>query len=149
RTLFRQIGFDPDKVRDLSDLHAIPLLDRDTIRARQPDLMADNVDRSQMLYFTTGGTMGKPLGLYNLRHSGGREWAFMHTMWKRVGFQPSDRRAVLMGWSVNNQRHWRYDPSERAFLFSNFHMTPDNVAEYARVMRARNIPYLHSYPSAA
>jgi phenylacetate-coenzyme A ligase PaaK-like adenylate-forming protein len=149
RDLFRQIGFDPASVRELSDLHAIPLLDRDTIRSRQADLIAENIDRRRMLYFTTGGTMGKPLGLYNLRHSGSREWAFIHTLWKRVGFQPGNRRAVLMGWSVHNKRHWRYDPAERAFLFSNFHMTPENVAEYASVMRKRKIPYLHAYPSAA
>jgi phenylacetate-CoA ligase len=28
-------------------------------------------------------------------------------------------------------------------------MTPENAAEYARVMRAQNLTYLHSYPSAA
>jgi len=38
--------------------------------------------------------------------------------------------------------------SERAIVFSNFHMTPDNVAEYARVMRENRLTALHSYPSA-
>jgi phenylacetate-CoA ligase len=149
RQLFHRIGFDPESFRTLSDLHALPLLDKDTIRARLHDLLADNISHREMLYFTTGGTMGKPLGLYNLKQSGGREKAFIYTQWKRIGFQQSDRRAVLMGWTVKSNRHWQYDASERAFLFSNFHMTPQNAAEYARVMRANNLPYLHSYPSAA
>jgi phenylacetate-CoA ligase len=55
---------------------------------------------------------------------------------------------MLRGWPVPNRRHWRYEASERGFVFSNFHMTPANVAEYARVMKARRLPYLHSYPSA-
>jgi phenylacetate-CoA ligase len=55
---------------------------------------------------------------------------------------------MLRGWTVRSRRHWTYDPSERAFVFSNFHMTPENVAEYARVMRREGLPYLHSYPSA-
>jgi len=55
---------------------------------------------------------------------------------------------MLRGWAVKNRRHWKYEASERAFVFSNFHMTPENVAEYARVMRRESLPYLHSYPSA-
>jgi phenylacetate-CoA ligase len=101
-----------------------------------------------MLYSTPGGTMGKPLGLYNLRHSGGREKAFIYTQWKRIGFSYTDRRAMLMGWPTGSKQHWRYDASERAFVFSNFHMTPENIARYARIMRDNNLPYLHSYPSA-
>src|SRR6266571_4255440 len=112
RQLFQQVGFDPGSFRTLSDLRALPLLDKDTIRARLQDLLADNISHRQMLYFTTGGTMGKPLGLYNLKHSGGRERAFIYTQWRRVGFQHGDRRAALMGWTVKSNRHWKYDVSE-------------------------------------
>ncbi|MFY9554665.1 MAG: phenylacetate--CoA ligase family protein, partial [Blastocatellia bacterium] len=148
RQLFRQVGFDPGRFRSLSDLRALPLLERDTISSRLTDFLADNISRRRMLYSTTGGTMGKPLGLYNLRHSGGREKAFIYTQWKRVGFNYTDRRAMLMGWPARSKRHWRYDASERAFVFSNFHMTAENIARYARIMRDKNLPYLHSYPSA-
>lgn len=148
RSSFREVGFDPENFRRLSDLRVLPLLDKDTIRSRPQDFLADNVSRSQMIYFTTGGTMGKPLGLYNLRHSGGRERAFICAQWARVGFNYHQRRAMLRGWAVKSKRHWKYDASERAFVFSNFHMTPENVADYARVMRDKNLPYLHSYPSA-
>jgi phenylacetate-CoA ligase len=148
RRLFRSLGFDPERFRSLSDLQALPLLDRDDIQSNLQDFLADNIKPSRMLYFTTGGTMGKPLGLYNLRGSGGRERAFIHAQWARVGFDYTRRRAMLRGWAVKNKRHWKYEASERAFVFSNFHMTPENVAEYARVMHREKLPYLHSYPSA-
>jgi len=148
RRLFHAVGFDPEKLRSLSDLTALPLLDRDAVQSNLQDFLADNIKPSRMLYFTTGGTMGKPLGLYNVRDSGGRERAFIHAQWARVGFHLMHRRAMLRGWAVKNKRHWKYEASERAFVFSNFHMTPENVAEYARVMRRESLPYLHSYPSA-
>jgi len=148
RRLFHKAGFDPDKFRSPSDLTSLPLLDRDTVQANLEDFLADNIKPSHMLYFTTGGTMGRPLGLYNVRHSGGRERAFIHAQWARVGFDHTHQRAMLRGWAVKDKRHWKYEPSERAFVFSNFHMTPENVAEYARVMRREKLPYLHSYPSA-
>jgi phenylacetate-CoA ligase len=148
RRLFRAIGFDPQGLRAISDLQNIPTLDKAAIRENFKDLIAENLRPHDMRYFTTGGTMGVPLGFYNMRHAGGRERAFMFTQWARVGFDYSERRAMLRGTSVKSARHWQYEASERAFVFSNFHMTPDNVAEYARVMKEKRLPYLHSYPSA-
>jgi phenylacetate-CoA ligase len=101
-----------------------------------------------MRYFTTGGTMGVPLGFYTMRHAGGRERAFMFAQWERVGFHYFERRAMLRGTPIKRARHWQYDPSERSYVFSNFHMTVQNVMEYARVMKEKRLPYLHSYPSA-
>ncbi|MEW6209913.1 MAG: phenylacetate--CoA ligase family protein [Acidobacteriota bacterium] len=148
RRLFRQTGFDPEQVRDLADIRALPLLDKETVRANTEDLLADNIKPRDRFYHTTGGTMGKPLGFYNLRHSGGRERAFIFMQWSRVGFTPDRLRAMLRGASVKNARHWRYEVSERAYVFSNFHMTAENAARYAQVMREKKIPFLHSYPSA-
>ncbi len=148
RNLFRQTGFDPERVRDLADIRALPLLDKETLRANRRELLAENIKPRDRRYYTTGGTMGKPLGFYNLRHSGGREKAFMFRQWARVGFRPHHLRAILRGSPVRNSRHWRYEASERAYVFSNFHMTAENAARYARVMREKKIPFLHSYPSA-
>src|SRR4051812_11136161 len=79
RRLFREVGFDPERVRDASDLRALPLLDKETIRENLSDLVAENVPERQRFYFTTGGTTGLPLGFYNMRSSGGRERAFAYT----------------------------------------------------------------------
>jgi phenylacetate-CoA ligase len=148
RRMFRQIGFDPEGLRDISELRALPLLDKETVRANVKDLLAENIPARRRIYYTTGGTSGTPLGIYNLRHTAGRELAFILTQWARVGFRYGDRRAILRGAPVKDRRHWRYEVSERAYVFSNFHMTPDNVAEYARVMRRNRLTALHSYPSA-
>ncbi|MBI3654242.1 MAG: phenylacetate--CoA ligase family protein [Acidobacteria bacterium] len=148
RRLFRQVGFDPQQVRSLADLQRLPLLDKATVRDHLKDLIAENLRPHQMHYFTTGGTMGVPLGFYNTRDAGGRERAFMVAQWERLGFDYRERRAMLRGTPIKSSRHWQYDPSERAFVFSNFHMTATNVAEYARVMQEKHLPYLHSYPSA-
>lgn len=148
RRLFRSIGFDPLQVRDLAGLQTLPLLDKETIRENLKDLIAENIRRRDMIYFTTGGTMGVPLGFYNLREAGGRERAFMFAQWQRVGFDFSEPRAMLRGTPVKSSSHWQYDASERSFVFSNYHMTAEHVAEYVRVMKEKHLPYLHSYPSA-
>ncbi|HKY03513.1 MAG TPA: hypothetical protein VJQ56_01420, partial [Blastocatellia bacterium] len=108
RRLFREYGFDPEGVRAVADLRALPLLDKETVRENLRDFLADNIKPRDRLYFTTGGTMGAPLGVYNLRHAGGRERAFMFTQWARVGFRPRDLRAALRGWAIKSRRHWEY-----------------------------------------
>ncbi len=148
RSLFRKVGFDPDSFEDIAQLQKLPLLDRETVQSQQEAFLAQGVPARRIRTHSTGGTMGQPMSLCNLRGSGWREQAFMFHQWKRVGFHPSNVRAMLRGRVIENQRHWEYDPFERAYFFSNFHMTPDNVAEYARVMKRKRLAFLHSYPSA-
>ncbi len=148
RRMFRRLGFDPESLRDISELRALPLLDKETVRANIKDLLAENIPARNRSYYTTGGTSGEPLGIYNLRRTAGRELAYILTQWARVGFRYEHLRAILRGWPVKRRSHWRYEVRERAYVFSNFHMTPDNVAEYARVMRQYRLSALHSYPSA-
>src|SRR5437870_2514087 len=134
RKLFHQIGFNPSGLKHASDITCIPTLDRQTVTSNVNDLLAENISSSKRLYYTTGGTMGKPLGLYGLREAGWRERAFMETQWARAGFRRDRLRAMLKGAVVKNRSHYRYDPREHAFLFSNFHMSPEVVAGYAAVM---------------
>ncbi|HYM00098.1 MAG TPA: phenylacetate--CoA ligase family protein [Blastocatellia bacterium] len=148
RRVFRDTGFDPKLLRDLADLEVLPLLDKEAVRADIKEFLAENISPRRMVYFTTGGSTGAPFGVYSLRGAAGRERAFMLKQWSRVGFKEGEGRAMLRGWPVHNRRHWRYEASERAFVFSNFHMTPENMAEYARAMKAKGLVYLHSYPSA-
>jgi len=148
RRLFRQIGFDPNSFCSFSDWTHLPLLDKETVRSRRDEFLAENIRSRDREYYTTGGTMGRPLGLYGLRDAGWRERAFMDAQWGRVGFRNFEVRAMLKGSVVAKKKHWTYDPKQRAFIFSNFHMTPENVAEYTRVIKKAKVPYLHSYPSA-
>jgi len=97
RRLFHRIGFDPALVRQVSDLTALPTLDKETVRLNLQDLLAENIPASKRVYYTTGGTMGKPLGFWGLREAGWRERAFMETQWMRVGFHRDRLRAMLKG----------------------------------------------------
>jgi phenylacetate-CoA ligase len=149
RNLFREVGFDPQGLRHASDLSSLPTLDKETLRAKAHDFLADNIPQSQWNYTTTGGTMGKPLGLYGLRGEGWRERAFIETQWARVGFRRTRLRAKLRGAVVKSESHARYDVREHAIVFSNFHMTPEIAAAYAGIMKRRRIAFFHAYPSSA
>src|SRR6267154_36274 len=80
RKLFRATGFAPARMRYASELAGLPTLEKEIVRSQTVDLLAENIPRSSWNYYTTGGTMGKPLGLYGLKGGGWRERAFIETM---------------------------------------------------------------------
>ncbi|HEX8817951.1 MAG TPA: hypothetical protein VF753_20855 [Terriglobales bacterium] len=127
----------------------MPTLDKDAVRAGGRGMLAGNIPQSEWNYYTTGGTMGKPLGLYGLRGDGWRERAFIETQWNRVGFRRTRLRAKLRGAVVKNKSHARYEFREHALVFSNFHMTPEIAASYAEIIKRKRIAFFHAYPSSA
>jgi phenylacetate-CoA ligase len=148
RNLFRKVGFDPRQFRHFTDLNELPTLDIETVRNQSTELLATNIRPGKWAYSTTGGTLGRPLGLYNLAASGWRERAFIETMWARVGFQRNHIRAVLRGSAVTNKRGWFYDPKERAYVFSNFRLIPETACSYAELMKQKRVDFFHCYPSS-
>ncbi len=61
RDLFKMIKFDPEKFRGIEDLKKIPILDKEILRTRQKDFIADNAERYGIKWDTTSGTTGTPL----------------------------------------------------------------------------------------
>jgi phenylacetate-CoA ligase len=148
RELFHEVGFDPLQIAHPRDLRALPFLDKELLRANLDRLLADNVLPAKIDYSLTGGTTGVPLRIANLRGAGGRELAFIHTIWRRVGFRPTDRRAFLRGRLVPEPPHWSYEPYERARVYSNLYLTAETAPTFARAMLEHRDPFLHSYPSS-
>lgn len=149
KSLFRSVGFDPDSVRHSDDLRRIPTLDKLTLRQNLQQMVATNIPAWRRVYFTTSGTTGSPIKVWNSPEAVWRERAFIDTQWGRIGFQIGDLRAVLRGAALSSGKHWEFDAKERAYTFSNFHMTPENAVAYARVMSTKRIAFLHAYPSSA
>jgi phenylacetate-CoA ligase len=148
RDLFRRVRFDPAAFADLDELRRLPFLDKELVRSNVDKLLADNIPPKKLHLFSTGGTSGEPLSVWNFADSGARERAFIYAVWRRVGFRPDDRRAILRGIPVHDPPHWRYDAEERATVYSNMYLRSDNAGAFARAMIDNGDRYLHSYPSS-
>ena len=61
RALFREAGIDPAAFRGREDMHRIPLLDKDTLRTRKDEFVADNAAMYGMNWDSTSGSTGTPL----------------------------------------------------------------------------------------
>jgi phenylacetate-CoA ligase len=152
RESFDKHGYDPRTFSRLEDLRRLPLLTRDEVRVNTEKLIARNYPKSKLQHETTSGSSGNPLGFYFERGLTDEiERAFIHTLWRRVGFNPGTRCAVFRGKVLRTAakgRFWDYDPLEKNLYFSNYHMTDDILATYVNKIRGFNPRFICGYPSA-
>ncbi|PHV29225.1 capsular biosynthesis protein [Janthinobacterium sp. BJB426] len=150
RALFARSGFDPEQVRQLSDLSRLPLLRKvDIASARDSFKSAHAVG---LRPFATGGSSGEPLqfflGRRRISHDIAAKWRA--TRW--WGVDIGDREAVLWGSPIELQAQDRVrrlrDALLRTTLLPAFAMSPNRLDGYVRQLRRWRPRMLFGYPSA-
>lgn len=152
RKVFDERGLKPEDIQNFDDLRKLPYLTKEIIQENLPGLIAKNYPRSKLQYVTTGGSTGIPLGFYHEKGiSDAKEWAFMLTQWKRVGFKNNDRCIVLRGavvQSASKGKLWEYDPINKWQILSSYHMTDETLPKYIAKIRKFKPVFIQAYPSA-
>ncbi len=147
RRLFDELGLKPTDFAALADLQKVPFLTKELVRQHHDELLATNISSSRRLYMNTGGSTGIPLELYYEKGvSRPREWAFMHTMWRRAGWKEGDPSVVLRGWSVPHGL-WQYEPIRNRLIMSAYHLGEANLPIYIQQMRDFEPKFIEAYPS--
>ena len=152
RKLFDERGLKPKDVQDFDDLRKLPYLTKEIIQENLPHLVAQNCLKSKLQYVTTGGSTGIPLGFYLERgYASVQGWAFMKTLWDRVGYRFSDKCVVLRGKvvkSANKGKFWESALFGRWLILSSYHMTDENLPKYIDKIRKFKPRFIQAYPSA-
>ena len=153
RRVFDEHGIKPTAIQTLDDLRVIPFLTKQIIQENMGSLIADNFERRNLEYVTTGGSTGIPMGFYVERNvTDAKEEAFMFSQWKRVGFVQGDSSAVLRGNIVKGAdvgKFWEHDRIAGNLILSSYHMTDQFLGEYVRKIRDFGPAFIQAYPSAA
>lgn len=150
RGLFERLGFEPGKVRQLSDLQALPLLDKTTIRANVEAMKHPGA--VGLARFNTGGSSGEPLiffiGRERVSHDVAAKWRA--TRW--WGVDIGDPEIVVWGSPIelgaqDRLRAWR-DRLLRTELLPAFEMSEAHLDDFVAAIRSRRPRMLFGYPSA-
>jgi len=153
RALFREQGFDPERVRGLADLERVPLLTKDAVRRNASDLLSEGEEPARLVCIHTSGTTGTPLDLYQSRALFQKEYAFwwFHRSW--AGVRRGCRTATLAGHPVvpaeqDRVPFWVRNRLENQMLFSSYHMSPGNLEHYCCALERFRPELVHGYPSS-
>lgn len=150
---FTKAAFRPEFVRELEDLKDCPLLQKRDLIEHRDKLASTAIKPRERLYITTGGSTGVPVGFYLQKGvSRPKEQAFLERMWRRAGYKPGMRLAVIRGHTVTSRATGRiaqYDATRNWMLFSSSHLTPERLPEYLETIERFRPELLHAYPSSA
>lgn len=150
RRLFDKHGIKVEKIESCDEIRKIPLLDRQQVKENFETLQSTSFKKSLRSYATTGGTSGQPLKFYIDKARSSIEWAFLTYIWERIGYRLNDKRLVLRGEVIKNNRNklWLYDPLLNQLSLSTFHMTEENLWNYLGLIQDFGPKFIHGYPSA-
>jgi phenylacetate-CoA ligase len=144
----------PEDIRGRADLWKMPVLERETVRARPRDLLSTAVPERDRRTTTTSGTTGTPLELvwdWNVcmaTHACSfriRKWADFP--FGRPYATSLGRPVVPVGRS--RPPFWRYNRPWNQLFLSPLHVSAENLPIYIRELRRRGIEALEAYPSTA
>ena len=150
---FAECGVEPAKLEALEQLADYPLLTKHDLILHREEMVNPEIDASQRLYITTGGSSGVPVGFY--LHKGvsrPKEQAYLEAQWLRRGYRVGDRVAVIRGGVTSSKASGGisyYDATRNWLILSSYHLTLERLPVYVAALNKFRPQHLHAYPSAA
>jgi phenylacetate-CoA ligase len=151
--LFRDLHFDPQDVRSLKDLRALPIVTKAEMRNAGDRFVAKNAGAFEPSHRSSSGTTGEPFSYLLSRQARSAQWASMYRQWNIGGWEPGDPIVYLGGTSLFPSIHavgrWVYEHLNSWLALSAFDMRPESMDRWLGEIRRRGIRFMHAYPSSA
>lgn len=155
KRVFDQSRLKPGDIKSLPDLQKLPILTKDDVRKNLEDLVARNVDRSTLVYRTTSGSTGVPLGIYQDKETSYlRELAYVYRQRRWAGWKLGDPYLVLRGnappeeGSEGKPCLHSYNLQNNALFLSSYEMTEDNMFTYWKLIEEFKPKFVHGDSSS-
>ena len=150
REKWNEYGININTIHDFSDFKkTIPLLTKKEIQNNPEAFISKAYSKKDILTANTGGSTGKPLKLFYLKgNSRAAEWAHMHMLWSRVGYNPKSRLARIRGDYIGKNRTHSYDPWRNMLILSSFNINNATAESYFALMKKYKIEFINAYPSS-
>jgi len=131
------------------DLEKFPIIDKNEIIENIHSFIPKNISKLKVSMDTTGGTSGRQMRFYVDNKAYAKEWAFIISLWQRVGYQLGDKIISIRGGSILFKNSiWREQPIYNAIELSPFHLNPKTLPKYLTIIRHTKPKFIHGYPSA-
>lgn len=151
--IFADLGFQPERLDNLSQLQQLPFLTKKTIRENLPHLVARNFPKENLRLNHTGGSTGEPLTFYNTTDcqrvaSAATEWCYHLS-----GYRPGLKRAFLWGSERDLEGQTGWGQSFHNFAtntrwYNSFRLPLDQMRNIAWELKTWPVEFLCGYSSS-
>ena len=152
RNVFSEMGLDPQSIRTLDDLKALPVLTKATINGHPADFISEKYRHTPLIHRHTSGTTGSSFKFAMNRMAFVEQWAVCWRFWELLGI-PFGTPCAVFGTrriASPNQKEppfWRSKAPSHQTYFSAFHESPSNMQHYFAEIDRQHIRWIHGYPS--
>lgn len=153
RRWYDDLGVDVKEIRSKADLHKLPILTKELVKANHHDMVSQAFDKRFLHRALTSGTTGTPLTIFLSKEGLAFQWAVWWRHKSRFQLSPNDRH-LTFGARVpiaQNQKappYWRNDFfGNRVYLSSN-HISRQTVHDIHQYLDESSFRFFTGYPSA-
>lgn len=150
RALFDRLGLRPEDIDGPQDLEALPVLSREDLRVRGPQLMATDLWRHRPVRYRTTGTTGEPATVYLDKHTNVLEFCYYWRYWSWGGYRlgrPFAELGVHAFLGADPRAEMRYTPWTRKLDLNAARLGGVAVVEFAGALRKHRVAFLKGPPS--
>lgn len=150
RERYKSEGIVPEEITSLDHIRLLPLVSKQDLVDSIDRIKAENFSPRQFQYHTTGGSTGRPVGLYwEANRTVPMERAFMQRQFSWIGYDPEkDRTAVLRGIPPAGGQNYEII-GKNTLRLSSYRLTPAILDEYIQLINDFQPTALQAYPSSA
>jgi phenylacetate-CoA ligase len=153
RELFARVGFDPNADFTFDEYARLPVLDREDVHRAGRDLLSSAVPPHQLRPDATGGSTGKPMGLWLGPEECGWRDSGTEAFMRRIGLPAGTRIAYLWGHHLDplarDTLRERYQAFEtNTTWFDCFRLSPDTLDRYHEAFERRRPSCIIAYADA-
>ena len=76
KKLYDNAGIDIKSIKGIQDIEKLPLIDKETVKNHSSEMISDDVEKEKLIYVTTSGSTGVPVGFYQPQSITMEEWAY-------------------------------------------------------------------------
>jgi len=136
----------------ISDLSALPILQKEQVRASPEAFVSARFDRRELHSVFTGGTTGTPLEILATRETLQSNFAFFMRFREWAGVPARARVATFAGRTIvpvdDGAPYSRRNLARNAWLFSSYHLSDATLDTYCDELAAVAPQLIDAYPSS-
>lgn len=142
---YSSLNYHPRNFKCLADFGDVPIITKADLK--KYELTDRSLELPGSTISNTGGTSGSPLEFRLDSKVFAREWAYMHRIWGRLGYNYLDTKLTFRGTNIGDTPIL-YNVVHNEFIVNSYVGFDRIVEEVIRLSKRKSIRYLHGYPSA-
>ncbi|MBL7987918.1 MAG: phenylacetate--CoA ligase family protein [Chlorobi bacterium] len=150
RDLYQSHKIQVEDVRSVHDVQYLPTVQKTDLQTYLQQIKTENYPSSKFQYHTTGGSTGRPVGLYwESDRTVPLERAFIRRQWNWAGFDIDHDRSVILRGIPTASGKTIEKISNKKLRLSTYHLTPAIIEQYIKAIQDFKAVAIQAYPSAA